>query len=385
MRIVVLSVFLSGAVWTACQSGTPSSPSEPPAEPDTAQEGPGIVKASAGGDRTAAESAARIGLKELSSPSVARKAFSAQYPSLVKSAYPTVTRDALASKIAAIATREKTLEKKQRDPVGSVGLESVQQMLSLSRDGVKASEDSLKSRDYTLRVDKKRGEILFSNTRADLFKVGKKPKETITAAELEKRITGVHGKNRTLLADLGLRPEDSIVPDKPTPLIGQGFTDEKGESRPTGNPVLHGTITYVHRQFDGMLVEGSHAKTMSKPDGELVAMDVQWPEFRLHPQMTSFKVRQQDAVEKEIVKTLDKRFNGRAVNVNQAVVLRPVEYEGTVVYVPSMRVAASARLVEEDSAGQVFYVDLDDEKLQYKELEIEPLSKAVALPAGDPR
>jgi hypothetical protein len=125
-------------------------------------------------------------------------------------------------------------------------------------------------------------------------------------------------------------------------------------------------FTYALRNIDGLQVEGSAAKIASRGAGNVVGMSLRWPGVLLHPQLTSFKLKSTDELKREVTAEVERVANRGVVNVQMAVVLRPVKLDGRRVFVPSLKVGVLPR----DEAGAMFYVDLPQQQLSYDDGEI---------------
>lgn len=122
-------------------------------------------------------------------------------------------------------------------------------------------------------------------------------------------------------------------------------------------------FTYALRSIDGLQVEGSAAKIASRGGGEPVSLSLRWPALRLHPQLTSFKLKSAAELKREILPLVKQAAGDGAVNLQMAVVLRPVSLDGRLVYVPSLKIG----VLPKDEAGALFYVDLPQQVLAYTE------------------
>jgi hypothetical protein len=125
-------------------------------------------------------------------------------------------------------------------------------------------------------------------------------------------------------------------------------------------------FTYALRSVDGLQVEGSQARLASRGGGDLVSLSLRWPAVRLHPQLTSFKLKSSDELKRELLPLVKQAAGGAVVNLQMAVVLRPVSLDGRPVFVPSLKVG----VLPKEEAGALFYVDLPQQKLAYKEGEV---------------
>jgi len=125
-------------------------------------------------------------------------------------------------------------------------------------------------------------------------------------------------------------------------------------------------FTYALRNIDGLQIEGSAAKISSRGAGDVVGLDLRWPSVLLHPQLTSFKLKPADVLKREVLAEVERVANRNVVNVQMAVVLRPVKLDGRRVFVPSLKVGVLPR----DEAGAMFYVDLPQQQLAYDDGEV---------------
>jgi hypothetical protein len=186
--------------------------------------------------------------------------------------------------------------------------------------------------------------------------------ESLTFADAEGMHNDIRKAHLDLLAAIGIDASQLLF-DQTLFLLAHPDTAPPQRARVAKNQV-EGIFTYALRSLDGVQVEGSYVKLVSRRANELVSMDIVWPTVKLHPGITYPKPKNPEALRREILPEVGKRAGGQKISLLMAIVLRPVLLKRDRVFVPSIKVG----LISEDDgsdAGSVFYVDLLRNKLPY--------------------
>ena len=160
------------------------------------------------------------------------------------------------------------------------------------------------------------------------------------------------------------------IPSEQLMFKSTNFLYMQGESNPQVGPVkktevkVDQTLTYGLRQLDGLMVEESHVKFISKDPKNLEGIDVAWPDFKFHPEIRRIALKSKAELEEAVYKQImEQEPKGTAINVRIAVVLRPVLLRAQKYFVPSVKVGVYSKRGE---AGNLFYVDLLNQKLNFE-------------------
>lgn len=287
---------------------------------------------------------------DLGSSAESAQLFSEDYSRLVDAAMPGFRSDVLARTI--IAIRSKYPE--GYDPLKLRKISDIEGLLGLPHSALSGS-DFVTTKTETYGISKKSGRVHFARNLEGV------PPMSFDAAQRSQR--EVEARHLDLLARAGIDTRQVLFKNTGVMALRTQSAEMPDEK------AIHAAdsvFTYALRNIDGLQVEGSEAKLASRDGGDLVGLSLRWPSVLLHPQLTSVKLKSTDELKREVLEQVKLAANGAVVNVQMAVVLRPVKLDGRQVFVPSLKVG----VLPKEEAGAMFYVDLPQQKLIYSEGEI---------------
>ncbi len=287
---------------------------------------------------------------DLGSPAETAQLYSEDYARLVDAALPRFDGEVLGRRLAAVRAKYPG----GHDPLRLRKISDIEALLGLPH-GETGGTDYVATKTETYGISAASARVHYARNLE-----GEKPMDFAEAErsqrELEARHLDLLGRagidaGQVLFAKTGimsLRTQAAGMPDESATLAADSV------------------FTYALRNIDGLQVEGSEARIASRGAGDIVSLSLRWPAVLLHPQLTSFKLKSTDELKREALAEVARAANGAVVNVQMAVVLRPVKLDGRRVFVPSLKVGVLPR----EEAGAMFYVDLPQQQLAYDEGEI---------------
>lgn len=260
----------------------------------------------------------------------------------VKSAMPSYDTAALAKHFAAI---------KNKYPQGKASLklrsiEAIQKHFKLSGRIERREADYIEGQDFAIGLDLKKGKLLSFQNKDDIA-----PIDPIQAQRLKPLLTREH---KEIIAQVGI-PQSDIL------FFETDFMMLQGQSNPEEGPVktsplkVDNIYSYGLRKLEGIMVDGSSFKIANKSEA-LETVNITWPDFRFHPAIREFKLKDKKELEAEIVKQLREQMNSKArTNVRIAVVFNPVLMRGQYFFIPSLKVGAYS---DNNEGGNMFYISM---------------------------
>lgn len=284
---------------------------------------------------------------DLGSPAASAQLFSEDYERLIDAALPTFRSDELGRRL-------ETLRRKYpdgHDPLKLRKINDIENLLGLPQ-GASGGSDYVDAGTSVYGVSLRSGRVHYARN------LEGQPPMAYDEAERSRR--ELEARHLDLLARAGIDAQQVLF--KETGIVSLR-SQTKDMSDDDSLLAADSVYTYALRSIDGVQVEGSQARVASRGGGDLVGLSLRWPAMRLHPQLTSFKLKGADEIKRELLPAVKAAANGATVNLQMAVVLRPVNADGRRVYLPSLKVG----VLPKAEAGAVFYVDLPQQKLAYSE------------------
>ncbi|TDJ06151.1 MAG: hypothetical protein E2O68_05305 [Deltaproteobacteria bacterium] len=182
--------------------------------------------------------------------------------------------------------------------------------------------------------------------------------------QAEAQLAQVKKEHQVLMRELGINPNEVFFQRTNFMMIRSSTKpDENGRSKNKA-PLVDAFLTYGLRSLEGLMVEGSYVKLLSKGAGKLETTKIKWPDFKFHPSIKDFNLKDKKSLSEEILREIKNTFKEKErINVKMAVVLRNVEYRKQRVYIPSIRVGVYPSSGE---AGNMFYADLLKQAVPFK-------------------
>lgn len=287
---------------------------------------------------------------DLGSPAESAQLYSEDYAGLVDAALPRFSTDVLARRLAAVRAKYPN----GYDPLRLRKIADLEDVLGLPHSTAGGS-DYVSTKTATYGISQASGRVHYARNLE-----GQPPMDFVEAQRSQRELEARH---LDLLAQVGIDREQVLFANTGVMSLR---TQSIGMSDDKATLAADSVFTYALRTIDGLQIEGSEAKIASRGAGDVVGMSLRWPGVLLHPQLTSFKLKSTDELKREIAAEVERLANRNVVNVQMAVVLRPVKLDGRRVFVPSLKVGVLPR----DEAGAMFYVDLPQQSLNYDDGEI---------------
>ncbi len=218
--------------------------------------------------------------------------------------------------------------------------------------------------DFSYQISKKDGRIYLHRDRSSIrpYSVEQGAKELRMASLTHPELLKNFGIDKTQLLFL-----------KPNMVLLEGI--EKLRNGGFGKPeaaLVDNIFSYGQRSIEGIMIEGSYVKVISKDARTLESLVINWPRFQMHPGIARFDLKSKTQILDEALKHLKEVTNPRhESNVKMAVVFRPVMIGGDRVFVPALKVGLYSRPIgvnfadEKGENGEMFYVDLIKQPLKY--------------------
>lgn len=287
---------------------------------------------------------------DLGSPAESAQLYSEDYTRLVDVALPRFDTTVLARRLATFRAKYPN----GHDPLRLRKISDIENVLGLPHSTASGS-DYISTRTATYGISQSSGRVHYARNLE-----GQPPMDF---AEAERSQRELEARHLDLLAQVGIDREQVLFANTGIMSLRTQSIEMNDDS---AQLAADSVFTYALRNIDGIQVEGSAAKIASRGAGDVVSMNLRWPGVLLHPQLTSFKLKSADELKREALAEIARAANGAVVNVQMAVVLRPVKLDGRRVYVPSLKVGVLPR----EEAGAMFYVDLPQQRLAYDEGEV---------------
>ncbi|WP_313918792.1 hypothetical protein [Tahibacter sp.] len=282
---------------------------------------------------------------DLGSPAESAQSYSEDYARLVDAALPKFNAEVLGRRLATVRAKYPD----GNDPLRLRKITDIEGLLGLPH-STAGGADFVTTGKATYGISKGSGRVHYARNLE-----GQPP---MAFAEAQRSQRELEARHLDLLAQAGIEREQVLFAKTG---IMSLRTQADGDSDDRSTLAADSVFTYALRNIDGLQVDGSEAKIASRGPGDIVGMSLRWPGVLLHPKLTSFKLKSAEELKREALAEVKRAANGAVVNVQMAVVLRPVTLEGRRVYVPSLKVGVLPR----DEAGAMFYVDLPQQQLTY--------------------
>lgn len=287
---------------------------------------------------------------DLGSPAESAQLYSEDYASLVDAALPRFNADLLGRRLATVRAKYPN----GYDPLRLRKISDIENVLGLPH-STQGGSDFVETKSATYGVSLSSGRVHYARNLE-----GQPPMDFALAQQSQRELEARH---LDLLAQVGIDREQVLF-------ANTGVMSLRSQSVEMSDDkallAADSVFTYALRNIDGLQVEGSVAKIASRGPGDVVGMNLRWPGVLLHPQLTSFKLKSTDVLKREVLAEVERVANRGVVNLQMAVVLRPVKLDGRRVFVPSLKVGVLPR----EEAGAMFYVDLPQQQLAYEDGEI---------------
>jgi hypothetical protein len=287
---------------------------------------------------------------DLGSPAESAQLYSEDYARLVDTALPAFSADVLARRLESVRLKYPD----GYDPLRLRKISDIENLLGLPH-ATSGGSDFVSTKTATYGISARSARVHYARNLE-----GERPMEFADAQRQQRELEARH---LDLLAQAGIDRTQVLFANTGIMSLrtqSVGMSDDKAQLS------ADSVFTYALRAIDGLQVEGSDAKVASRGAGDLVSLSLRWPGVLLHPQLTSFKLKTTDLLKREVLAEVKRNANGAVVNVQMAVVLRPVSLDGRRVFVPSLKVGVQPR----EEAGAMFYVDLPQQQLAYDEGEV---------------
>jgi len=183
--------------------------------------------------------------------------------------------------------------------------------------------------------------------------------------QAQAQLNQVKKEHQVLMRNLGINPNEVFF-QKTNFMMIQSSTkpDENGRSKNKA-ALVDAFFTYGLRGLEGLMVEGSFVKLLSKGAGKLETTKVKWPDFKFHPSIKEIALKDKRKLRDEILREIKKNVNkNESINVKMAVVFRDVKFRKQKYFIPSMRVGVYTKSGE---AGNMFYKDLLNYAVPYED------------------
>ncbi|TDR47577.1 hypothetical protein DFR29_102237 [Tahibacter aquaticus] len=287
---------------------------------------------------------------ELGSPADTAQLYSEDYARLIEAALPPFRAELLARRLESVRLKYPD----GYAPLKLRKISDLEALLGLPHADLTGS-DYVANKTATYGIAKASGRVHFARN------IEGEPPMAFADAQRSQR--EIEARHLDLLERAGIDAQQVLFKN-----TGVMALRTQGTDKPEDTAILtaDSVFTYALRNIDGMQVEGSEAKLASRKGGDVVGLSLRWPSLLLHPQLTSFKLKSTDELKRELLAEVRKAANGAVVNVQMAVVLRPVKLDGRQVFVPSLKVG----VLPKEEEGAMFYIDLPQQKLVYQEGEI---------------
>lgn len=287
---------------------------------------------------------------DLGSTAESAQLFSEDYARLVDAALPKFDSETLSRRFAMVRAKYPD----GHDPLRVRKITDIEKLLGLPH-STGGGSDFVATATATYGIGKDSGRVHYARNLE-----GQPPMDFNEAQRSQRELEARH---LDLLAQVGL--DRSQVLFAKTGIMSLR-TQAAGDGDDKSILAADSVFTYALRNIDGLQVEGSEAKLASRGAGDIVSLSLRWPNVLLHPKLTSFKLKGTEELKREVLEQVKQAANGAVVNVQMAVVLRPVKLEGRRVFVPSLKVGVLPR----EEAGAMFYVDLPQQQLAYDSGEV---------------
>lgn len=284
-------------------------------------------------------------MSDLGSPAESAQSYSEDYARLVDAALPKFNAETLGRRLAAVRAKYPD----GHDPLRLRKIADIEGLLGLPH-AATGGADFVTTGKATYGIRKDSGRVHYARNLE-----GQPPMDFAEAQRSQRELEARH---LDLLAQAGVGREQVLFAKTGVMSLR---TQAEGESDDRSTLAADSVFTYVLRSIDGLQVEGSEAKIASRGAGDIVGLNLRWPGVLLHPKLTSFKLKSAEELKREALAEVKRAANGAVVNVQMAVVLRPVRLDGRRVYVPSLKVGVLPR----EEAGAMFHVDLPQQPLAY--------------------
>lgn len=231
---------------------------------------------------------------------------------------------------------------------------------------VPEGDGEAQEKNYSFEISRKHGKIYLFKSRDNI-----KPYPR-GRGNAELRLA--RATHQALLAQFGIEPSQWHSFNSRLLLMeGVQKLPRGGYSKPT-NPVVDNIFSYGKRSIDGIMIEDSYVKVISKDRSNFEGLIIKWPRFQMHPAITRFDLKNKAELMNEALVHLKRITNPKhAVNIKMAIVLRPVFFAENRVFLPALKVGlysrpANERAPEEKAEnGELFYIDLLKERIPYSE------------------
>jgi hypothetical protein len=287
---------------------------------------------------------------DLGSPADTAQLFSEDYARLIEATLPAFRSEELARRL--VLLREKYPN--GDDSITLRKISDIESLLGLPQ-ATTGGTDYIATKTHTYGISAKSGRVHFARNLE-----GQPPMAFEEAQRSQREIEARHFE---LLERAGISPAKVLYTNSGIVSLRTQSADMSDDKALLAADSVY---TYALRSIEGLQVDGSEARLASRSGGDLVSLSLRWPAMQLHPQLTSFKLKSAEELKREILPQVKLLSNGAVVNLQMAVVLRPVSLDGRRVFVPSLKVG----VLPKEEAGAVFYVDLPQQKLEYKENEV---------------
>ena len=218
--------------------------------------------------------------------------------------------------------------------------------------------------DFSYQISKKSGRIYLHRDRSSI-----KP---YSMEQGTKEMRMAYLTHPELLKNFGI-DKSQLLFLKPNLVLLDGI--EKLQNGGFGKPeaaLVDNIFTYGQRSIEGIMIEGSYVKVISKDARTLESLVINWPRFQIHPGIGRFDVKSKSEILEEAIKHLKVVVNPKhESNVKMAVVFRPVMMGESRVFVPALKIGLYSRPIgvsfadEKGENGEMFYVDLMKQPVKY--------------------
>lgn len=247
------------------------------------------------------------------------------------------------------------------DPL-QVNLDAIESLYEIKVTG----EGEVQEKDYGYQISKKNGRIYLHRERAAF-----KPYPLSRGATELRKARLAHP---ALLKMFGI-DKDQFSSFNSNLILLEGI--QKLANGGFGKPsaaLVDNVYSYAQRAVEGIMVDGSYVKVLSKDAKTNEGLIINWPRFQIHPELSKFDVKSKTEILDEALAHLKRVANPKnESNIKMAVVFRPVMMGETRIFVPSMKIGLYSRPIADTFAddkgenGDLFYVDLMKQTLTYTE------------------
>jgi hypothetical protein len=282
------------------------------------------------------------------SEKVANRFFS-NYKNAVNSALTKYKNRVLKRKLEHIRSRNQPSSLKIKN------IQMLQAFFKLDSYDVLAGQSFVETQNHAYEFVKEEGKLYFHENLDE--------ERPLTMREAEVQLKQVTKQHLEKIRALGINPRELFFKQTNFMMLQSSTRpDNNGRSR-NKKPVVDGIMTYALRGIEGIMLDGSYLKILSKSEGRIETVKLRWPDFKFHPAIEAFSLKDKEALVSEILREIKRTSRSQTkIMVKMAVILRDVKYRKRRYFIPSLKVGI---YTINGDAGNLFYVNLLKQKIPY--------------------